>query len=225
MITGTSAPGEETMVQKRITRMILRCVAAILVSTLDITPIPIGTQAMQVQNSARPADQRPDDERSEEIGKLLVVLRDVDLRKTHPEKVIAAIRRLGDLRASEAIDDLIELLSFSPLFPGEVAGADGKPIVEFQVIRYPATGALFQIGRPALPALVKVIEVDSPDSLKGQNALSTVQNIFRENLTDGVKYLESAAEASPTPESAKNLIRAADQLKDLARRLADANKR
>ncbi len=203
------------MSQGRTRGKILAFIAVLVVFTLGTAKSFTGTQSVPGQNLGNLPY-----ERKEEIGKLLAVLRDVDLRKTHPDQVIAAIRRLGELRASEAIDDLIELLTFSPLFPGEVPGPDGRPIVEFQLNRYPATGALFQIGRPALPALVRVIEFNKLDSLKGQKALDTIQSIFRDDLIEGAMYLERAAESSAASASLKQ---AATQLRQLNSRLANSS--
>jgi hypothetical protein len=66
--------------------------------------------------------------------------------------------------------------------------------------RYPATGALFQIGRPALPALIKVIETHESSSLESENAIYTVEGIFREALAEGTKYLREAAVRALSPE-------------------------
>lgn len=190
-------------------------IAGLCLFAMTTTPTSTGSQSTAQTTTAQNAGS-PAGDRKEEVRKLLATLRDVDLRKNHPDQVITAIRRLGELRASEAIDDLIELLTFSPLFPGEVAGPDGQPVVEFQLNRYPATGALFQIGRPALPALLRVIELNRLDSLKGQNAMDSIQNIFRDDLAEGVKYLENAAEASLNEYSAQDLRQAAARLRHIA---------
>jgi hypothetical protein len=180
--------------------------------------LPFTTNLMNAQS---PTPQSPDNaanRRSEEVGKLIAVLRDAEVRKDHPEKVVSAIQRLGEMRATEAIDDLIQLLTFARKFDWE--SPDDKMIVEIQLIhtgnRFPATSALFQIGRPALPALVKVIELDSLGSLKGQNAMFAIQGIFSDDLSGGVKYLEEAAQASSNADSAQRLIQAATQLKQPA---------
>lgn len=173
------------------------------------TPL-VEAQSRHVQNQTNAAMPR-----SEEISKLLVVLRDPELRKTQPERVVAAIQRLGEMRATEAVNDLVELLTFARKFAWERDDA----IVEIQPItrgnRYPATSALFQIGRPALPALVKVIELNPTDSEWAQNSTFAVQNIFRDNLTEGAQYLERAAESSKNTESAQRLRQSAAELRRL----------
>src|SRR5262249_19097521 len=133
--------------------------------------------------------------------------------------------RLGQMRAFEAIDDLTALLAFSPRFPGEVLDPDGAPLNEFQMERYPAVGALFEIGRPALPALVRTIEANRVDSLEGQNALRSIQNIFREDLNEGARFLEHAAEASSNEYSKQDLRQAAARLKELKNRTAEGTRK
>jgi hypothetical protein len=158
--------------------------------------------------------QSPASNPKEEVAKLLAVLRDPDLRRSHPEQVVAAIDRLGEMHASEAVEDLVKLLTFAQKFDWE--SPDQKAIVEIQLIhtgnRYPATSALFQIGQPALLALLKVIESDSASSLRRQNALFTIRNIFRDNPSEGVKYLNHAAQTSVDRPSAERLTEAAVEL-------------
>ena len=158
--------------------------------------------------------QSPASNPKEEVAKLLAVLRDPDLRRSHPEQVVAAIDRLGEMHASEAVEDLVKLLTFAQKFDWE--SPDQKAIVEIHLIhpgnRYPATSALFQIGQPALPALLKVIENDSVSSLNWQNALFTIRNIFRDNASEGVKYLSHAAQTSADKASAERLTEAAAEL-------------
>jgi len=186
--------------------------------------LPVTTNFISAQSPQHPDDAA--NRRNEEVGKLIAVLRDADVRKDHPEKVVSAIQRLGEMRAVEAVDDLIELLTFARRFDWE--SKDDKIIIEIQPItegnRYPATSALFQIGRPALPALVKVVESNSLDSVRGQNAVSAIRNIFRDDLSGGVKYLEHAAEESANVDSGQRLTQAATQLRQLAVQLANPAK-
>ncbi len=184
--------------------------------------LPVTTNFIRAQSPQHPDDAA--NRRNEEVGKLIVILRAPEHRKDHPEKVVSAIQRLGEMRAVEAVDDLVELLTFARRFPWERDDA----IIEIQPItegnRYPATSALFQIGRPALPALVKVVESNSLDSVRGQNAVSAIRNIFRDDLSGGVKYLEHAAEESANVDSGQRLTQAATQLRQLAVQLANPAK-
>src|SRR6266849_2644471 len=210
------------MNQKPIAKTTLSWTCAVIL----LLALSAATNVMTAQSPPAQSPDNPTSRRSEEIAKLLAVLRDPDLRKTHPEQVVSAIQRLGEVRAIEAVDDLIELLTFARKFDWE--SPDNKMIVEIQVIhtgnRYPATSALFQIGRPALPALVKVIELDGLGPLRGQNAMFAIQGIFSDDLSEGVKYLEQLAQASANPDSAQHLMQAAAQLKQLAAQLAATKK-
>jgi len=158
--------------------------------------------------------------REAEINRLLYVVRNEQLRSSDPQQVIKAIQRLGDMRATEAIDDLTQLLSFRQTFwweRNDGIGVEIQPVTSGN--RYPATSALFQIGRPALPALIRVIEVYETDSVESDNSTYAVQSIFRENPSEGVKYLRSAAAKSSTPLTTQHLTVAANRLEALAKKL------
>ncbi|HEX8565740.1 MAG TPA: hypothetical protein VF648_08715 [Pyrinomonadaceae bacterium] len=87
--------------------------------------------------------------------------------------------------------------------------------------RYPATEVLIKIGKPSLPALVKVIEDDDTESIKTQNALYTIQQIFRDDLSEAVKYLEGAKISSATQEGKQRLSDAAENTKTKCRILEE----
>src|SRR5262249_55030644 len=59
--------------------------------------------------------------------------------------------------------------------------------------RFPAVSALYLIGKPALPALVKVIENFDEQDLMSRNARHTIVSIFSGKLSEGVKYINQAA--------------------------------
>jgi len=162
----------------------------------------------------------PQDNSEGEVSTLISVLRDSRLRQDDPERVIKAIERLRDLKAVAAVDDLIQLIGFSRTFSWE--RTDGS-ILELQPItpgnRYPAVSALFQIGKPALPALVKVIEGFESNSVENQNATYAVQSIFRDNLPEGVKYVREAATQSFTTLMAQRLSTAAGRIEALSKKV------
>jgi hypothetical protein len=83
--------------------------------------------------------------------------------------------------------------------------------------RYPAAGALMEIGRPCLPAVVKVVAQNASDSLESRNALEIVRVLFRYDLAGGVDYLNEAAEKASSPEAAKRLRKAAESLRETER--------
>jgi hypothetical protein len=149
-----------------------------------------------------------------ELQTLLATIRDSHLREREPEKVTKAIERLGQMRAAEAVEDLAQLLTFEGRF--EWQRAQTRPGVLSHLAPddslYPATTALFQIGEPALPALVKVLEAHETNSLESTNATTTIKLIFRERPWDGVAYLREAASKSATPAGAQRLYEAAARL-------------
>lgn len=174
----------------------------------------VGTQAATLQSKTAMSESETQKHEIEEISKLLAVVRDDNLRKVDPERVVKAIQRLGEMRAEPAIEELIGLLTFRHTFSweNEASGA----IDEIQYItpwnRYPATSALAQIGKPALSALAKVIQESEPSSLRSQNAVWTVRGMFRDNLTEGIKYLQNAATKASTPMAAQRLMMAAAKI-------------
>jgi hypothetical protein len=66
-----------------------------------------------------------------------------------------------------------------------------RPVSELD--HYPAANALFEIGKPALPALLTVATEEKPDSLKFKNAVSTIMLIYRDESSQGVHFLRQAA--------------------------------
>lgn len=151
----------------------------------------------------------------QESMQLLTILRDEQIREREPERVIKAIEHLGQMKSIAAIDDLVQLLTFKQSFPWKNRNLDiveeDHPITPLS--RYPAAGALFQIGKPALPALIKVIETEETGSLAGENAIYTVTQIFRDSPTKGVEYLRDAAANASSPQAARRLSGAAARVK------------
>ncbi len=154
-------------------------------------------------------------EKGKGVHHMLQVLRDKSLRETAPDKVAEAIRAAGESKVEEAIPDLVDLLTFSVRFHWEREDM----VNEIQPItigaRYPAAGALFQIGRPSLAALIHVVQHEDPVSLKSQNAAYTLMMIFRERPSDGIRYLLNAAKAAESPEASSRLKIAAEKQKQI----------
>jgi hypothetical protein len=149
-----------------------------------------------------------------ETQSLLLKLRDEKLRQVAPKEVIAAIKRLGELRAQDAIGDLISLLAFRQIFPWESGEIDS--IQEIHPIttsgRYPATGALMQIGKPALQALTDALAQKQTGTLESENALFVVEYIFLDDPQEGVSYLTEAATKFSDAQSRGRLLNAARRL-------------
>jgi hypothetical protein len=150
------------------------------------------------------------DLRSDEVKALIQVLRDKELQKKEPDRVRQAILQLGYRGCAAAANDLAALLTFQYRFDWEGTHIRLQPI--FTPTRYPATGALAQIGEPSLAALVKVIEANPPDSLMTRNAIYTVKSIFRDHPEKAESCLTEAAEKAATPQSQSRLRQAAAAL-------------
>jgi predicted Zn-dependent peptidase len=150
------------------------------------------------------------DPQSDEVKPLIQVLRDKELQKKDPDRVRQAILQLGYRGCAAAADDLAALLAFKYRFGWEGTMIGLQPT--FTPTRYPATGALAQIGKASLPSLVKVIEANSPSSLMTRNAIYTVKSIYRDHPDKAESYLREAAEKATKPESQSRLSQAAAAL-------------
>lgn len=167
-----------------------------------------------VEASHNPQSQSLD----QETISLLTTIQDEQFRQREPEKFIRAIERLGEMRSQPAIPLLIRLLTFSRTFSWEnkkveVDIADVEHPVGI-LGRYPAAGALFMIGKPSLPALVKVIEEQGRETIASQNALYTAKLIFRDEPSEGIAYLKTAATEASTTTGAKRLLYAARKFEE-----------
>jgi hypothetical protein len=145
--------------------------------------------ADRITVEARQESKSPATGRGAEIDRLRAVVRDERVRRQNPKLAIAAINRLGELKAELAIGDLISILTFRQQFSEEQEEisivTDGQ--------RYPAINALWQIGKPALPALSAVIASNVSQSTSAKNAVYTVMLIFRDDPKQSVDYLEDQA--------------------------------
>jgi hypothetical protein len=130
--------------------------------------------------------------RDKEIAQLIAIIRNSQLRIEDPKKVVEAINKLGEMNAASAVDDLAQLLTFRLVSLGERLTG----ITTEADQRFPAVSALYLIGKPALPALVKVIENFDEQDLMSRNARYTMVAIFRGNLSEGVKHINQAASRS-----------------------------
>ncbi len=122
-------------------------------------------------------------------SKSFLDISDKQMRAREPGRVIEAIKRLGEMKSFVAIDGLIHLITYKRTYEWEKYG-----YIHFHTIttldRYPATGALFEIGKSSLSALKKVIETEETGSLAGENAIYTVTQIFRDSPAEGGRVLE-----------------------------------
>jgi hypothetical protein len=183
-----------------------RCLTHVVAAAL-LCLFAVGASAVAVNVQSDKAA-----ERAAKIEGLRSVLRDEGLRKSDPGRVYKAIEELGREKATEAIPELVQLLSFEK----EVDTSAG----DFHIVtigeRYPAAGALYQIGEDALPALVQVVGTEDEDSLAGRNALYSIDAILvRKSPADAVNFLEGEASRAASPEAALRLSKAADKTKRL----------
>ena len=139
---------------------------------------------------------------------LLEVLHQEDLQQTDPGRVRTAINELGMMRCADVIDDLTALLTFRFPFPKKEDPV--RQQADTVAYRYPAAAALSEIGKPALPALVKVIETNDPASVLSTNARFTVRTIFGWREKEGDKFFREMAEKATTPEGKQRLLKALD---------------
>ena len=186
----------------------MRIAWMIFSSILVILLVGVGAQSVE----------KPDRQSSvhkEEIRELLELIRDKELRKVDPDRVIKAIQRLGKMRATEAIDDLIRLLKFRNEKLSSTEVIQDVVIVMKQPVttggRYPASRALAHIGKPSLPALLRVIERHGIDSLESKNATFAVRSIYRGKPSAASTYLKAAGAKASTPLGAERLLKASEK--------------
>jgi hypothetical protein len=130
--------------------------------------------------------------------------------KTDTDCIVFALKKLGtDMNApSSAAPLLAEYLDYKrPLTKGEQAGVFLRPPTISEL--YPASSALFAIGKDSLPTLLRVIENEASSDQKRQNAVFTVMSIFREDESLGVRFLRQAAKSAKDPAHSEALRQAA----------------
>jgi len=192
----------------------------IFVITLSISSLTLGSIAMA--HWPRPINQqgasRAGDERTQQ---LLSIIRDKQLQASDPDRVASAINQLGEKKSVEGVDDLAELLTFRKNLKGD--NPDPDTVQEIHPVapseRYPATGALIQIGSPSLGALIRVIATHDTGSLESENAIFAVSMIFREDVQGGVSHLQTAATTASDQLSMSRLQTAANRLNNLAKKM------
>jgi HEAT repeat protein len=171
----------------------------------------VGTMALFAVASACAPSRAPDESSAATVENLRMVLQDTELRQREPDRVVKAIQKLGRLRAAEAIPDLVNLLGFRywrdwEKKPGPVR-MGGRHLI-YVGTRYPATEALVEIGKPALPALLEVVETREFDSIESKNARYTIRMIFRGEPPKADDFLKEAAAQASVPEAKRRLLKA-----------------
>jgi hypothetical protein len=122
---------------------------------------------------------------------LAAFLEQKDVLASQPDCAIAALEILGHEHATKYIPQIVNFLAFKRKFYWEGTGFNIRPVTELD--HYPAAMALFEMGKPALPALLGVATQEKPDSVKFNNAVSTIMLIHRDQSSGGVHFLRQAA--------------------------------
>jgi hypothetical protein len=141
--------------------------------------------------------------------RLIQFLKDGQSGNADPNCTEYALRRLADEKVHEAIPVLAAYLGFrrpetdrEKMGMGGALGTIGND--------FPASFALSQMGRAALPALVHVIETDSGDVLVHQNGIYTIMRIFHYDVS-GIEFLTHSAATAKSTDSQSRLAAAAKE--------------
>ena len=154
--------------------------------------------------------------REGQVAGLLGIIRDESLREKDPKRVSADFAKLGEMKATEAIPDLVRLLEFRVYEPWEKDPTlEPSDRLRTSARKYPAIGALVGIGEPALPALVRAVETSHPASLEGKCALEAIRMMYPDEIGRAIRYLEGVA-AREQPSDGRDRLRAsAARLKNI----------
>jgi hypothetical protein len=126
------------------------------------------------------------------------------LDPTCTKKIIV---QLGNAKEKSAVTVLIALLSFR-----RPDNQDEKQGLFSLEDKYPAVESLFQIGQPAVPALVSAIASERADLIARQNALRALEEINSEEPSKAILVLKAAARKSKSRSEASRLHAAATQV-------------
>jgi hypothetical protein len=142
-------------------------------------------------------------------AELLAALHDPSSLNGDQKCLFAAIKAVGQRRIVAAIPDLVKLIYLRENLWWEDTPDQFHPITTMS--RFPAAGALFQIGEASLPALLQIMQEHDPGSLEADIASDAVMTIFRENRAEGVKSMRAAASKAASKEAKDRLSLAADR--------------
>ncbi len=125
-----------------------------------------------------------------------------------------SIRRLGTLHAVDAIPLLINLLDYKrdPDY-SETLGYSSR-LGDW----YPSVVALFEIGKPALPNLLKFLAGGEPKSVAFHKGVEAYMTITREDRVSAVRDIVAAAASAGDEFARANLMEASHQAIDFCRR-------
>jgi hypothetical protein len=147
-------------------------------------------------------------QRKEVIDGLIKILKMPKPDPKGPEALprIAAIRALGLLRATEAVDILGEYLGYPDLHSLAISPT---PFTQF-----PAVGALSMIGVPSLEIVLKqLVNSKEDDYVMSSNAENIILHVLDVKL--GRHYLEDALSSEKDPKKKKRILGALDSFNRL----------
>ncbi len=117
--------------------------------------------------------------------------------------IIYAIKNLGSDKYHDAIAILTTYLDFEDARKSDI----NSPIIARV---YPATDALYGMGKQSLPALLKVLSSEKPSQKAQDNAVYTIMMIHGTNMPQGVKLIKTAADHAETSIAKEYLNKAAE---------------
>jgi hypothetical protein len=124
---------------------------------------------------------------------------------SNAECVVFSIQKLGKLKEEKAARVLTRYLDQKrPLTADEKESERlhmSMSLKEF----YPAVSALFEIGKPAVPALLSTIANDTTSVDARNNAVRAEMLIYRDTPVDGIRALKGAAGNASSPADAERI--------------------
>jgi hypothetical protein len=131
-----------------------------------------------------------------------------------PDCIFYAMDQIGLKHYAPAVKTLIKYLDYR--VPEDPAKARWPVVMRFRMLSdiYPATGALFDIGKPAIPDLVASIADPDTSDVARSNAIEALFWIHREDVSEAVALLNRASKESKDWQASQRLM-------DAARRMAD----
>lgn len=136
------------------------------------------------------------------------------VRESDPDLFLESIQCLGKIQSIAAVNPLVKVLDYRRSFLWD--GTSVHQLVPL-VGRYPAAGALAEIGLPALPSLTLALARTDVDLQPGRALVDAVRIIFKNDLDKTLEYLHKAAVAAASDDEKVQLAKAAAQIEELKR--------
>jgi hypothetical protein len=137
-----------------------------------------------------------------------------DRSALRPDCIFYAMEQIGLKHYAPAVKTLIKYLDYR--VPEDPTKARWAVVMRIPMLSdiYPATGALFDIGKPAIPDLVGAIAGPDTSDVARSNAIEALFLIHREDVSEAVALLNRASKESTDWQASQHLM-------DAARRMAD----